>query len=99
MNRRLARGPLFTIVAALLLYLLLGHAQHPGETMEQAATGAGICLLLVTTIAVVVAARPPESRLVPRSSVATPAAVASRAWTAPLPRTRASPAWLQRFLN
>lgn len=96
--RRLTRALLSTIVAALLLYLLLGHAQHPGQTMKEAATGAGICIMLVTIVAVVAAARPQQTGLSWPPPVAAGPTVALWAET-PLPRARASPQWLQRFLN
>ena len=96
--RRRTGPPLIAVVGALLLYLLLGHAQHPGETMEEAATGAGICIMLVTIVAVVAAGRPPRRGMVwPPVASASPVLVQPA--TAPLPRARPSPQWLQRFLN
>ena len=96
--QRRTGAPLIAIVAALLLYLLLGHAQHPGKTMEEAASGAGICIMLVTIMAVAAAGRPQRASVAWRPADAVPP-VLVRTATAPLPRARASPQWLQRFLN
>ena len=60
--------------------------------------GAGICIVLVTALAAVVLTHPPVavSRLAP---VALAAPSSPHVVPVALPRARASPEWLQRFLN
>lgn len=91
------RALLAALGATFLLYLVAGHAFHPGQRMDEAAMGAGICIVLVTVLAL--AFVPPPSR--PRA-----APIAARAFQAAspptpqlvAPRARPSPALLQRFL-
>ena len=84
---------------AFVAYLVAGHALHPGQTMDEAAMGSGICIVLVTVLAGVALVRPPRPAVpFARLVRATPASSRRYVW-APMPRARASPVWLQRFLN
>jgi hypothetical protein len=56
------------LAAAFLVYLVAGHAYHPGESMEEAAMGAGICIILATFVAAVATLVRPQ----PSSFVAHP---------------------------
>jgi hypothetical protein len=92
------RALIAALAAAFLVYLVAGHAHHPGQSMEEAAMGAGICIVLVTFVAAVTAlVRPRPSAFVAPLLVAlgghAPAVPADAA------DARASPVWLQRFLN
>jgi hypothetical protein len=86
------------LVAAFFVYLVAGHAVHPGQTMDEATLGSGICIILVTLAAGVGIARQPGpvARFRP-FAFATP--VAAPIASAPAAPARASPAWLGRFLN
>ena len=86
------------LAAAFLVYLLAGHAYHPGQAMEEAAMGAGICIVLVTFVAAVAALVRPR----PLPFVAPVVSAPARPAPAVAPdgaHARASPVWLQRFLN
>lgn len=52
------RGAVAALAAAFLVYLVAGHAYHPGKTMDEAAVGSGICIVLVTVLATVTLRRP-----------------------------------------
>lgn len=85
------------LVAAFLAYLAAGHAHHPGKTMDEAALGSGICIVLVVAAAVAVL-RPRQWPSLPVAGVV--AAVAAPVGVPTLERrARASPVSLQRFLN
>jgi hypothetical protein len=85
------------LAAVFLVYLVAGHASHPGQTMEEAAMGAGICILLVTVVGAVAFAAPLPALAWMRPAVLVAPLAAPSA--APVARARASPAWLQRFLD
>ena len=99
---RLAHPPRHTAAAlgvAFLIYLIAGHAYHPGKAMGEAAMGSGICIVLVTVLAAVTLARPVRPSVPFALFVdATPAPL-PHSVRAPMPRARSSPVWLQRFLN
>lgn len=85
-------------VLASFVYLVVGHSHHPGQSMEEAAMGAGICIVLATVAAVALLPTVPRpARLVQVTSAPTPhvRAVTRRVHD----RARASPVWLQRFLR
>jgi NADH:ubiquinone oxidoreductase subunit 6 (subunit J) len=86
------------LLAAFVVYLLAGHAVHPGETMHEAAMGAGICIVLVTLVVASVVGTPrPHVPTHRRASAPAPASL--HPVSASPPRARASPQWLRRFLN
>jgi hypothetical protein len=96
--RRPHRSLIAALAAASLVYLVAGHAHHPGQSMEEAAVRAGICIVLVTFVAAVAALVGRAAVGVcrtgrDRSGATGPAMPSNRA------RARASPVWLQRFLN
>jgi hypothetical protein len=98
-GRHPSRGTVVALGVAFLIYLVAGHAFHPGQTMDEAAMGSGICIVLVTVLASVTFTLPPRPAA-PNALLAraTPAPLQRTVW-APMPRGRASPVWLQRFLN
>ncbi len=65
--------------------------------MDEAAMGAGICIVLVTVVVAV--ALPRHRRPLFTPLLATALAAAAPALRMPPTRARASPQWLQRFLN
>jgi hypothetical protein len=94
-----SRRTVAALGVAFLAYLVAGHALHPGQRMDEAAMGSGICIVLVTVLAGVVLVRPPRPAApFVRLVRATPVPSCRGLW-APMPRARASPVWLQRFLN
>jgi hypothetical protein len=96
---RPSRGTVCAFGVAFLLYLVAGHGFHPGQTMDEAAVGAGICIVLVTVLAAATLARPACLTAPFAALVGTTLAPSRRSVHAPNPRARASPVWLQRFLN
>lgn len=94
-----SRGTVYAFGVAFLIYLIAGHGFHPGQTMDEAAMGAGICIVLVTVLAAVTLARPARPAAPFAPLVGTTPAPLRHSVGAPMPRARASPMWLQRFLN
>ena len=94
---RIRRSLIAAVAAAFLAYLVLGHAHHPGKTMDDAAMGAGICIVLVTLAAAAALAQPRPSVFATPLLLALPTAAPVTPLKA-MP-ARASPQWLQRFLN
>lgn len=94
-----SRRTVAALGAAFLLYLVAGHAFHPGQTMDEAAMGAGICIVLVTVLVGVALVRPPRPAAPFVRLVRTTPAPSCPGVSARMPGARASPVWLQRFLN
>ena len=86
------------LVSAFALYLVAGHGFHAGQTIEDAAMGSGICIVLVAVAGAAALTYPPPARPL-TAAAASPRAAARRRSLAPQPSARASPVWLQRFLN
>ena len=96
--RRTTAVLVVTLVLGMALFLGLGHVVGHAVEHDAAMGMAGICLVLFTILvplALAVAA-------IPNGPIA--AAISERSQTLappspPDPRARASPAWLERFLN
>jgi hypothetical protein len=89
-------------VAALAAYFTIGHAAHTSAAMDagKALHGTGICLVLLALSAAVILPRLRRLRLRPAQRPTLFVAPALD-WS-PSPHqavARASPVWLQRFLN
>ena len=86
------------LVCGLLVFAGIGHGLHDSMGDDGAvAAGVGVCLVLFTLLAPLAALPPMHRRTaVPARSRAQVRVVAS---PAPAPIARASPSWLQRFLN
>ena len=85
-------------MVALVAYLVVGHSYHPGETMDEAAVGAALCIVVVVLGAIVVVARP-RALAVPPGTTLVAALPEQEPKAEPSAGARASPRWLQRFLN
>jgi hypothetical protein len=96
--RRPRSCALAALATAFVIYLVAGHAYHPGQTMDKAAMGAGICIVLVTGAAVALL-RPPPPRAARLELERVEAPSTPPPPLPPPARARASPVWLQRFLN
>ena len=80
------------------MYLFAGHAFHTGQSMAEASIGPGICIVLVTVVALAFVRTPPKIGPGPLGALAVSLGLVAQ--PVPLRATaRTSPAWLQRFLD
>jgi hypothetical protein len=86
-----------TAVAAVALYVVIGHAAHAPIQGGSAIHGVGICLVLFTVAAILGLPSPRRMERPRRVAHVQPPALAGAAL--PIPDSRASPTWLGRFLN
>ena len=89
------------LVAAVALYVSIGHAFHRANMADDATMhGAGICLVLFTLAAAAGLIQRPRPLPAGVPAVGAPDVPATEApAAAPRAIARASPVWLRRFLN
>lgn len=94
-----AQAAIAIVAVALALYVVLGHAFQPVSTGgEHAMHGAAIRLVIAALIAPALLVR--RVRMIPRPPIALAVFPVAEPRPAPPPAgARASPQWLQRFLN